>query len=670
MVRRLAAPVAALGAFLLFLVQPMLARRLLPAFGGSAAVWTVTMLTFQVLLLGGYLYAHLRLRVLSPRAAAGVHATLAVAAVGWLFLDLGSVGGGPVPALIGTLLAAVGLPALILATTSPLVQSAAAVERLRGGRAPEPYRLYAVSNAGSFAALLAYPLAVEPNLSLENQWGLFRLAFVLYAAGAAALALGAPPQPPAPRAEGDRPSAGTVAGWVLWSALPSLLFLAVTAHLTSNVAPAPFLWVLPLSIYLISLILCFDRPAWGRRAVWFGLLPLALGLLAVFQLRDHVHGDLTGQIVALNAALFVACMAGHGELARRRPPPAHLTAYALWMAVGGAVGGLVAAVVAPLLLDGLQELTLGSLALAVAALVALLRRPPANPTSRALGTVTLSGLVAALGGFALTQHLAVHAVRFAGRGFYGALRVNDTELEGQPVRVLVHGTIRHGAQFTAPERRRWPTTYYGADAGVGRAIADRQARGPMHLGLVGLGAGTLLNWLRPEDRATVYELDPLVVEVARTHFDALPGAAGPVEVVLGDARVSLAAEGGRGFDVLVLDAFSSDAIPTHLLTAEAFALYRRHLAPDAIVAVHLSNRHLDLSPVMAAEARAAGWHLRVVFDKGEPLRLTVSSTWALLAASEAPLGGPRLAGAAGAESVPTELRWTDDHAPLLPLWEH
>ena len=623
-----AAGAVTLGAFLLFLVQPIVARALLPRFGGTAVVWSSSVLCFQAVLLCGYTYAHAARRWPSG-VRRGVHLALLAGAAACLPVSLGASAapltttGAPALDVIRAVLGSVGLPAFLLSTTGPHVA------RVLGGA---PYRLYALSNAASLAALLAYPTLLEPNLSLSSQGLVFSGLFAVYAICVAALVLG-DKSPTTPRFARD--SAAARPPWVRWlvlSAVPSGLFLAVTQHLCVNVAPVPLLWVLPLSIYLVTLVLCFDHPRWYRRGLFVGALPVALFALGVSQIELLGHTSLVAQLAPALSALFVACMAAHGELAAIRPTEPGLTGFYLAVALGGVLGGAFVSLGAPEIFNGPAELPLLLLATGVAVLWAWRNRPPAAAHLERLVT---AGLSLFLGLFAMVAWSMDRSVSDRSlirvRDAYASLRVAETPVGGDTVRSLIHGTIRHGAHRTSEARRHETTTYYRPSSGIGRALLAARTRGPVKLGVVGLGTGSLADWLRPGDAARFYELDPQVETVARAWFWALPEARAPVDVVLGDGRLSLDAEPPQGYDVLALDAFNSDAVPTHLLTREAFAIYRRHLATGGVLAVHISNHYVNLEPTLAAEVGDGAWDARLFEDAAGEDVMAYASKWVLLA---------------------------------------
>ncbi|HEX9011527.1 MAG TPA: fused MFS/spermidine synthase [Holophagaceae bacterium] len=665
---RLPALTIFLSAFLLFEVQPLVGKLVLPWFGGSAGVWTICLLFFQLLLLGGYLYAHTLVRHLSHRRQVLVHGTLLLLAAASLPLRLhpgfrptGSE--QPLGHLLGLLAATVGLPYFLLSTTGPLVQAWVA----RQGQVP--YRLFALSNLASMLALLSYPVAVEPFLPLRVQAWTWSLGFLAFAALVFVLArrnartmvqehLDVPPPAPA---------AGRQLSWILLAALPSVLLMAVTSHLSTNVAPIPFLWVVPLALYLLSFILCFDSDRWYRRGLFLSLLPLCLAGMALLLLPDFRRGAVRWQVLAFNAGLFVACMTAHGELARLKPHPRHLTGFYLRLSLGGALGGLFVAVAAPHLFRSYLELPLALAAFALLALVSVIRdRRGMKPWPWRTAVFGFGLLTGGLLGHAIVTDFAEQREAVdRGRNFYGALRVFDDP--AHTWRSLAHGTILHGGQFLDPARARLPLTYYSPDSGVGLALASLPQR-PRRLGVVGLGAGSLAVYGRPGDLVRFYEINPLVETFARRDFTFLRDCPGRVEVVLGDARLSLDREPPEAYDLLAIDAFSSDAIPVHLLTREAFALYLRHLAPGGYLAVHISNRYLDLKPVVQAAALRYGLATRLVDTDGDDADGIYGSTWIVLARSEAAFAASPFAESEDAGPLQARpLVWRDDFSNLFRI---
>jgi spermidine synthase len=678
------------GAFLLFQMQFILGKRLLPWFGGAAAVWTTCMLFFQVALLLGYAWAHGLARA-APRRQRDAHLALlaavlvllAVRAAAWPSpLTPGGAwkpdpAGSPVPLILALLAASAGPPYLLLAATGPLVQSWLA--RIRPGASP--YRLYALSNLGSLLGLLSYPLAVEPWLSVAGQGWLWTLGFLLYAlaVGSCALTLGAAvTSPPDAAATSAPPTVRDHAFWFGLSAAASTLLLAVTNALCQDVAVVPFLWVLPLALYLLSFVLCFEYERCYRRAVWLAAVAVA-GPACTYALFRGTDLPIRVQVAAYAGVLFVYCMACHGELARAKPGSAHLTSFYLTVAAGGAAGGVFTGVVAPLLFLGYWELNL-ALAGGPVLLVAVLLLDPDSWLNRGSPTRVWAFRLAAYAGLAALAgtHVAqvLSNLRGAGevrRGFFGVIAV-ALENRGEPDewRKLRHGRITHGLQFTSAERRREPTTYYGPQSGAGLALRRHPRRllgQPLRVGLVGLGAGTLAAYAQAGDAFGVYEINPDVLALSTgpdPAFTFLRDAPAEVTTVLGDARLELEREPPQDLDVLALDAFSSDAIPVHLLTREAFALYLRHLrGPDGVVAVHVSNKYLDLKPVVRGLAGAFG--LRAVFVDSPVSGSVWSSDWVLVVRNDALLRDPEVDKAALPLSVsePGLPLWTDDYSNLL-----
>ena len=623
-----------LSAFLLFQVQPIIAKMILPWFGGSSAVWSTCMLFFQVVLLLGYLYAHWLHEKLAPRRQAAVHiAALAVSFAalpmlpnpGWKSAGVAH----PSLTILALLSATVGLPYFLLSSTSPLLQAWYA----RTHREGMPYRLFALSNFASMLALLSYPFVVEPNLPVRIQGWVWSAAYVSFAAlcGTTAWRSSARAAAPQAAAQEGAPAMDDSPAWtlrLLWlglAASASVLLLAVTNHLTQDVAAIPFLWILPLSVYLLSFIVCFESPRFYRRAVYLPLLGAALAFMAyrLWPYRTDFDppwlGLLTQMpirwiVVAFAVGLFACCMACHGELARLKPHPRHLTGFYVTVSLGGAVGGLFVGLVAPNLFRAYYEFPIGlGLCAAIAFLVlargmwrlaggALWARPRWGAAALA---VVLCGYLACLG---VEMWEMVDGYRVVARNFYGLLRVED---EGNPrmdedaSRKLIHGTINHGEQFLREPYRRQPVTYFCPQSGIGLAMQAQEGP-PRRIGILGLGCGTLAAYGRPGDTFRIYEINPLVLDIARTQFTYLRDTPARVEVVLGDGRLVLESEPSQQFDLLVMDAFSGDSVPVHLITLEAFRTYFRHLKPGGILAVNITNKYLDLEPVVERAAAAFG----------------------------------------------------------------
>ncbi len=662
-----------LSAFLLFQVQPLIARIILPWFGGTAAVWTLCMLFFQVVLLLGYVYAHGSVLLQSARRQRWVHIVLLAAAVAALPIAPSAAwkpagGDDPTWRIFGLLGTSVGLPYLLLSTTGPLVQAWYA----RSHRGATPYRLFALSNLGSMLALLAYPLLFEPLLALRSQTAIWSAGFLVFALLCAILAWrsasAAQAQVLSPEGP-DRPGPGLQTLWASLACCASVLLLAFTSHMSLNIAAIPFLWILPLVLYLLSFILCFEASGWYRR--WLFLPLLGAGLAAVCVTLSRSNPSIWLLIPLYSATLFAACMVCHGELARTKPHPRHLTGFYLMLALGGALGGAFVGLIAPKVFDNLYEMPIGLFTLCLLIFAALYRDRGSILHGRwaVPSRIVLAVLSVALG-TALIHVYQDNAAdsRVTTRNFYGVLNVYDLGEGPDAMRVLSHGTIIHGKQFLAQERRDWPTTYYGRESGIGLAILDGGARGALRVGVVGLGAGTIASYGRPGDTFRFYDINPRVVELARSEFSFLKDSRARVEVVLGDARLSLEREEKQRFDVIALDAFSSDAIPVHLLTAEAFAVYMRHLKPGGILAVHISNRYLDLVPVVQQAALHYSLELRQVENEDDDDAGVYQSDWMLLSASRAAFEGERLKDAAVRIETARQVGlWTDDYSDLYRI---
>lgn len=658
-----------LSSFLLFVVQPLIARLILPWFGGSAAVWTTCMLFFQALLLAGYAYAHGLVRLVPGRVPqAAVHTVILAIAAATLPIapaESWKPDGSeePVSHILLLLAGSVGLPYFVLASTSPLIQawySRAHPER-------NPYRLFALSNFASLVALIGYPLVIEPFLAGREQvtaWSWLFGAFAI-ACGVAAWLTPRGAFAAEEMRETQRPLP-----WILWlslSAAGSVMLLAVTNHLTQNVAAVPMLWLAPLTLYLLTFILAFEgrgayRPAW----MWSFIL-VALAAMGWLVVDERFHFDLPVQLGIFLSGLFAACMFCHGELYRARPAARHLTAFYLTISAGGALGGILVAIVAPLVFDAYYELGIGLVVVGVLAAVCF----------RALGRVpqyaSLAVLFAVAGGVAYASFTYHKDVRVSSRSFYGVMRVKEYGAPGDEnhLRRLVHGAIMHGEQYMTGPWRAFITSYYQETAGIGLAIRAKQAAGAVRVGVIGLGTGTLAAYGRSGDVFRFYDIDPRVVDVARTEFTYLGDSAAKIEVALGDARLALEREPAREFDVLAVDAFSGDAIPVHLITREALRVYLRQVKADGIVAFHVSNRFLNLVPVVARLAKEEGAHAVLVTDDPEEDDQSRRSRtdWVLVSKSRAALDAPKIVegGAVPAEDRPAWRTWTDDYSNLVQI---
>ena len=657
-----------LSSFLLFLVQPLIARLILPWFGGSAAVWTTCMLFFQALLLAGYGYAHfLEKKLPRGRLRPLIHTALLAAAVATLPISPSEAwkpGGDdePISRILLLLGASVGLPYLLVASTSPLLQAWFA--RARPGQ--DPYRLFAISNLASLIALVGYPFVVEPFLAAHEQVKLWSWLFVVFAVLCAVVAWRTPRGELAEAAPAAAPAGRPrIALWLALSATGSVLLLATTNHLTQNVASIPLLWLAPLTLYLLTFIIAFEGRNWYRPQLLWPLLLAWLAGMAWLLVDADYHYNLPLQLGIFLPGLFLGCLFCHGELYRLRPEPQQLTKFYLMVSAGGALGGLLVAVVAPLAFDAYYELGVGMTALA---LLAALRFAQLGRLQSLASLGVLMGVAACAAYDAFHYH---RDVRVSERGFYGVLRVKEYGSPGEPshLRRLVHGTIMHGEQYM--ERRRFVTTYYQETSGIGVAIKSREERGPIRVGVIGLGTGTLAAYGRQGDVYRFYDIDARVVKLARQEFSYLADSPAKVEVALGDARLTLEREPPQSFDVLAVDAFSSDAIPVHLITKEALGIYLKHVKSDGIVAFHVSNRFLDLIPVVARIAKEHGAHAVLVNDDpdDEDETLRSRSDWVLVSRDQAALEREAIVEGGGreAEDQPRWRTWTDDYSNLIQI---
>ena len=663
-----------LSSFLLFLVQPLIARQILPWFGGTAAVWTTCMLFFQTLLLAGYAYAHALDAKLGPRTQAVLHTVLLAIALALLPIapnEMWKPAGTeePISRILLVLTATVGLPYLLLSSTSPLLQ--AWYSRARPG--VDPYRLFAVSNLASLLALVGYPLAVEPFLGNREQVVWWSVAFAVFAVLCAGLSWsisGKKKEETRKIEDTEPPRRGDYLPWLALSATGSVMLLAVTNHVTQNVASIPLLWLAPLTLYLLTFILAFEGGMLGfnlYRVEYFWTAVLVwLGGMAWLLVDSTYQFNLWMQVGMYLSGLFVGCLFCHGELYRARPAARHLTAFYLTISAGGAIGGLLVAVVAPLAFHAYYELGLALIALAALAAV---RFAPVNRFAR---WASLAVLLAVAACAAYDGSRFGKDVRVSARNFYGVIRVKEYGVEGESyhLRRLVHGVIMHGEQDMTDEGRRKPSTYYQPSSGVGAAVAAKQAKGAIRVGVIGLGSGTLAAYGRKGDLYRFYDINPKVIAIARSEFTYLSDSQAAIEIALGDARLNLEREAPQGFDLLAVDAFSSDAIPVHLITKEALGVYLRHMKPDGIVAFHVSNRFLNLVPVVAQIAAENGVQVTLVSDKGKDGDDDHTTTdWVLVSRDRKALEAPQIL-AASPEAAETEAgwrTWTDDYSNLVQI---
>ncbi len=675
------ASVVFLGAFLLFQVQPLISRVILPWFGGSPSVWTSCLLFFQCLLCGGYLYSHLLTSRFSPAVQIGTHTLLILAALATLQILpepawKPAAVSSPVGHILWVLARTVGVPYFLLSTTSPLLlrwYSLCYPER-------PPHRLYALSNSGSLLALLSYPLVVEPFLDTSAQAYFWMSLFVLYGLSGLLVLWMVRGRGVDSTAVFQRASLSVPLhrrAWFLLSALASVMLLAETNQICQDVAVVPFFWVVPLALYLLSFIICFESDRWYRRgliAPVTALLVLGIALIQIF----GTQLSLTVQLPFWSAGLFAIFVLCHGELARLRPPADQLTGFYLLSSAGGAAGGLTVALLAPMLFPAYWEHDLGLLLTGLLALGVWFDargwvkggfQPPLLPLAAGILMVVVMITMSASG---IESVLRAQDSR---RNFYGVLTVENYEPESAVL--LRHGRITHGLQFRRSPST--PSTYYGYRSGAGRAIAllrERREQGGrgLKIGLVGLGTGTLATYAKSNDEIVFYEINSDVIEIANEHFSFLRDCKAAVAVEEGDARLLLEHSEPRAFDLLVLDAFSGDSVPVHLLTVEAMEVYRRHLAEDGLLAFHISNLHFDLQPVTEALAIDASFAVVTIQNlpnsrgaNGETLVSDPGSTWTLMSADSSFLRHELMQ----RDRLPSVARpgnlWRDSFANLLPI---
>jgi hypothetical protein len=683
-----------LSAFLLFLVQPLLAKYILPWFGGSPGVWTVCLLFYQVLLTAGYGYAHLLANRRTQRRQAAIFLVLLLLTVAclpvtpsrtWIPESLSM----PTWHILRLLLASVGACYFLLSSISPLLQSWFSRIWIESS----PYRLYTLSNLGALMAILSYPFIIEPTSSLGFQTKLWSGLYLLFAAlcsvcvfrlrnvgNQAASNPVIPVEDPA-----TRPAPMDRVMWLSLSALAVVMLMATTNQLCLDVAVIPLLWLVPMGIYLLSFILCFDSERWYSR-LGFGIA-LAVALAQTWAvLIQGVFIRLPVQIATYCFTLFVCCMICNGELVRLKPKPSCLTSFYLMMSAGGALGGVFVTLVAPRIFKGYWEFHLGLACVALIFLIILfrdkncyfyvLRRPKAS----VFLCFSFLALAIALG--IQIRDTLKNAVTVK-RNFFGVLKLTEDN-RADPFKhrmVLMHGRIEHGYQFTAVDKRYWPTSYYGPNSGIGIAIRFHPRRQganvrPLRIGVVGLGTGTIAAYGQEGDVIRFYEINPDVIHFAGTYFSYLKDSVARIDVVQGDARISMEREKNRGqpgqFDVLAVDAFSSDAIPVHLLTRECYRLYCYHLKSDGILAMHVSSRYFNLSPVIRSLAELDSGHgveAILIEDAGSPLQETDASRWILVTSNQEFLADKQVRIAAGswAEEDGPRMLFTDDYSNLFRL---
>jgi hypothetical protein len=688
------------SAFLLFEVQPMISRYILPFFGGTPAVWSTVQLFFQIFLTAGYAYAYWLISRISTKKQTWVHIAMLMMSLS-LVVALGFLWPSPItpdaswkPNSVNTpiqdifklLLVAVGLPFFLLSTNSPLMQAWFA--RALPGRSP--YWLYSLSNIGSLLGLLAYPFIIEPNLTLRAQGWMWAGGYLLFAllAGYAAFRSARTtqvatklPKTVETASVSTKPSRRVQVLWILFSALGTTLLLAVTSQITQEVAAIPLLWVLPLSIYLLSFILIYSNERWYNQKIFGGLMIAAsIGFLWALV---SVDANFITRTAAYCFFLFISVMICTGETYRLRPDPSHLTRFYLMTSIGGALGGIFVNLIAPFLFKGYWELIISfGLVLALALAVFVTRKSTNKELQiRFIFNVMVSLTILLVGGFSLYGLMGrnTYGDVFQARNFYGVVRVkevypNDAEWHGYNVS---HGITIHGVQFTAPDKRSLPTAYFARQSGIGLAMLNHPKYGHgMRVGILGLGIGTLTAYGQPGDDYRLYEINPIMVDLAEGqdgYFSYLEDSPAKKTIILGDARLSLenelAARGSNNFDMLVMDVFSSDSVPVHLITKEAFDVYLKNLAPDGILAVNISTRYLDLIPVMWQLSKYYNLTMVVIPTEADGDRTVSPSLWVLMSRSPEQFQVPAITERVfPMEDYSTNIRlWTDDFSNLFQI---
>ena len=660
-----------LGAFLLFLVEPMAAKQLVPVLGGSAAVWVTCLVFFQTALLCAYTYAHWMAR----RPLWAIYFSLLLLgfamSAGWCARSLVLDGGSshPILSVFAVLTSTIGVPFVVLGTTSPLMQ--VWWSRLHGSAIP--YRLFALSNLASLLALACYPTLIEPRLTLRAQRIAWCCGFAIFATVSGVLAwraraaesTSAQTLVPLPDDSGAPSSLAQKLLWVLLPMGAAMQLSAVTSYLTANVAAIPLLWVLPLGVYLLTIIVAFEFPRLLPRSIVSRFLIIMLASLGYAFSKQEVEWPLRISIAFFLVEAFASCLFCHIEAYRRKPQrSSESTTFYLLFAAGGALGSFIVGIAFPLLFRFNMDLVITCCFTAFLALVVTWADGWSSRLLWGVGTIIM-----ALQIFWISSVNWRHT-QVAVRNFYGALRVKQNfGYPGATLRTLTNGSVEHGTQiFGTDAQRHTPTTYYAENSGVGLAIRNCCDSRPRKIGVIGLGAGTIAAYGRPGDRIQFYDINPAVEPIARNVFTYIRDSGAQVSVITGDARTSLATEPPQGFDVLVVDAFSGDAIPLHLLTTEALTLYRRHLAPGGIIAFHISNRHVDLEPPVALLAANAGMEARHVYSLANDARGEYTSTWMLVSDNRAFFQQPELVAHAFSPDTLSGLRpWTDDFSSLLPV---
>ncbi len=682
-----------LSAFLLFQIQPLLAKFILPWYGGSAAVWSACMLFFQAGLLIGYGYAHLVTRYFSLKNQIWIHLALlllsliSIPVTPHIWPDSGS-GASPTFGILALLSLSVGFPYILVSTTGPLLQHWFSFFDNK----KSPYRLYALSNLGSLVGLFTYPLIVEPIFQLKTQTLIWSCGYVIYIVLCAMIVLGLrkikPVQTKVENEKSKKTDALTKILWLLLAFMGTVSLLSVTNKLTQDVLVVPFLWIIPLALYLVSFIIAFENPKWYNRKVFLPALVLITMIILKKQYDFAVNDvDMTISVIIIlySTEIFLLTMVLHGELARIKPDKSGLTFYYFLISAGGVFGGVFITLIVPFIFRGYWEIYTTFIGTILLITISLYRdRSFQKKKSRRNFLVVASFFLLCCTSFAFSKEYKAfyEKVIYSNRNFYGVLKVMEADKGTQNwQRLLFHGDIMHGMQFMDTSYTKLPTAYYGPKAGMGLALSQFPTRSRadykgMKVGMIGLGTGTICIYGTDRDLYKFYEINPLVYTTAKKYFTYLSDFKGKLEVEYGDGRINLENElkekGSNNFDILAVDAFSGDAIPTHLLTKEAGEIYLSHLKPEGILAFNITNKYLNLLPVLSGLAESIHKPMYYFFQESDSLT-TTNAIWVLLTENPDFINNPVVKNlitpidAASAKKV----YWTDNYSSILSLfWEN
>ncbi|WP_077338775.1 fused MFS/spermidine synthase [Pseudocolwellia agarivorans] len=676
-----------LSAFLLFQVQPLIAKLILPLFGGGAAIWTACLLFFQAFLLLGYLYAHILSKCRSLSIQVSIHAVALFTSLFFMPIGLKQLSEfnqlAPLSDILQLLVLSIGVPYFLLSSTGPLVQKW--LSYVYATKADfTPYKLYSLSNIGSLLALLSYPFIFEPLFSLPNQLMYWSAGYILLVVLLIAFCVQlfrlvsgvSPLQESSEEADVTHIKAFKL-DWLLWLALSAvgvILLVSITNAMTQNIPPVPFLWILPLSLYLLTFIISFHSPKWYVRWYWYILFVLSsfAGLLMFFIGSQF---DILSQVLIYSGILLSSCMICHGELVKLKPSTDRLTLFYLNMSLGGFLGSAFVAFVAQRFFTQFLEFPIALVAVFILlGLCTYILKSFSNNKAEKFTTLIASScgvfaILLVVGFVSLNQQFKENTVELS-RNFYGILSVKDVEVNGIVERRLIDGTTSHGTQSQNENLAHIPMSYYRENTGVALALQHLFLTPTMNVGLVGLGAGTLATYGRRGDNYTFYELNPNVERMARQYFTYIEQSRANVEVVLGDGRVTLQKELDNGtinnFDVLVIDAFSGDSVPAHLLTTEAFELYFKHLKADGVLAIHVSNSHLDLTALVKGLAKNSNYSALYFKTKATEKEVT-QTEWVVVTNNKSFIRNTKVKRLQSQWPNANELVWTDNYSNLLSV---